>query len=173
MEDNMEIKSFIFGEIVNNSFNAADLGTARFSDVFPGQTDGDLALYARFKLSWSGMTGGDGTSVLTFRGHVLPADPPAVPAAGTGAVNMHTRNGISTSGASAGWATGGSASIGLAGAAPAAGSEWFDVACIGQQGTSLIGMLLPFPKWWTIRLSNGGTAWTGGTVTVQLLSLHG
>lgn len=167
----MKLVSFNYAEtvnpIVNAQFAASGLGTARFTDVFPGVVNDIPVMFARVEYSWTGVTGGDGTSALVIRGHVLTANPASVPAAGSAAVNMYSRIGT----AATAFNGAGSTSVGMGGAGPAAGGEYIDIA--NFPAANATGGLVPFPLWWTLRISNGATAWTGGTLTINSVKLYG
>ena len=165
----MASKSYNSAQLTVPTFAAVNLGSVLRGDVLPGMLDGDIpVMFARIEYSWvsiAGATGGASNCIVG--GQVVPtsASGPAIPSSGN--ASLAGRIGL----ASAGFATAGGTSVGIAGDAPANSSEYCDFVNM-TGGTT--GELVPFPKFWCLRLSRtAGTTWTGGTITIDRITLIG
>lgn len=156
------IKTINSSEMAKSSQSLASLGATFYGwDVFPGGNGGSAALWARVHYSWTGMAGG---GTLSFSAVCLPTSAPAV--AEVTRLLAHPSVSYATAFAAASV----NSPLLLAGGS-ASGSDFFEV-CAMSSGTA-VGAIIPMPPFWTIRMSNSGTAFSGGTLFVDRVELYG
>lgn len=150
--------------MTKSSQSLATLGSTFYGwDVFPGGYAGKAALFARVHYSWTGMTNG---GALTCRVTALPTSAPATSEQNLLVIHLTQSYGTT-------FGAGAVTSSLLASGGSADGFESIDVCAMPYAATAAIGSILPLPPFWTLRLSNGGTAFGAGTLTIDRVEFYG